>query len=562
MKLATSHDGAFDNLDLEAAQKHIVEQSESLEFSAVRLLTQNQPGFVERYRSLDDFIRSTPSLSSMLVATSLLEKEFNYLQNADVERGSLDRDALLPVLKMAWCPGVTLGKFVVDCCKRGDTANLSALRSLVAGLSQECRLAHFVHGDLSPDNILVVDNGGELELKLVDYDSVLFPGIENLPSLVGLTQMRHPESIDRTLDDDLVAFAIYDLVLEFLIENHELIVMEDRRMVDEVETAEGLFEQRFLLGRDDFLSESSHLSPIAKRVQQFAGHRFGLIRDCLSGPYSRCAVLENFSEGVQPVSGVFLRPVESAKEALDEFLGWINLERFELWDSEPNFLIRNLSSGADVYRFFASEKSFNEAREIVKKAGYEMPTARAGGDALVDARFLADDARLKGQWIWFVRSPDDFRRLAWRGAVDGDVRPFVFEEREPSEVMLVVGKKRVSSEGQFLVHERRPWHAKVLYSCHVDLSAAPDNFYGRLKFFLDHLLRTLIRRREFVEMLWQGIEVSLLSDVVENAISSKVGRATLEEEILSRFARVTGNRLWIAEVRAEIRGGLFRLVPN
>jgi serine/threonine protein kinase len=545
-------------------QRMIQENPSSCVFAAIRFFTRDQPGLLERYRSLSDFLDRTPSLSPLLLSTSFWEAEVNHLQGADADRDTLEKDKLLPVLKMDWCSGLPLGQFVAECCKRGDSSNLAAVRSLLAGMAQEFRRAGFVHGDLSPENILIVESQDELQLKLVDYDSVLFSGIEHLPSSVGLTQMRHPEATNRSLDDDLVAFAMYDIGLEFLIEHHSALALQ----VDdsgEVPSLAGLFEQKFLLGRDDFGSDNLNLSPLARRVERFASKRFGRIRDCLRSPYESCAELVDFSDGVQFASGFFLHPERFQTAEVDEFLFWINLERFELWDSEPNFLLRRSSEGSVIaYRFFASEKTFDQTRSIVRAAGFEMLCARSGADALYDARFLGEDPRLNNQWIWFIRSPDDPERLAWRGVSSGRPEKFVFEsDRSKTDLMLAVGKRRFDSERVFLSQERRLWHERVLFSCHIDPSIAPPNFFGRLKSCLDQLFRSLILRREFVEMLWQGIDINVIDAVLVNAMPGfgNIQRKALQEEILNCFKRVTSNRLAEAGVSVDIIGGAFRFVP-
>lgn len=558
--------GKIDKDEAKRREQETLESSpEDLEFHAVRLLTREQPDLVRRYRALSDFVKRNPGLSSLLLETTVYEGEFNYRQSADLSHGEIERRDLLPVIRMEWCSGTTLGSFVAQSCKRGDVENLSAIRGLVAGLARECRRAQFVHGDLSPENILVLNNQGELELRLVDYDSVLFPGIEDLSSPVGLTQMRHPDSTERGFDDDLVALAIYDLVFAFLIEHHADLVGLNDHVSDDQATVDGLFEQRFVLSRDDFLAAPEDRSRLAKKVHGFAPNRFDQIRACLLGPYEDCGDLADFAVGVIAVGGVFLQQDDLQTSYLDEFFGWISDQRFELWTQEPNFLIRPVFDGVVVYKFFASEMTFDDAKDAVEKGNYSLPDAVSHehwSGRSVDAHFLARDPRLADQWIWFGRSPDTKSAVPWFGRASENGNPFTFARNvDPSARLLAVGKRKFDSKQHFLASERRVWHERILYSCPIDISLARPTYFARLKNCLDQLFDSLVRRREFVEMLWQGIEVGLFIVLVENSLGEKVRRDHIEGELERRLERLTRYQLpEKARVKAEVVDGMFRFV--
>lgn len=529
-----------------------------LEFHAVRLLMREQHDLIKRYSKFSEFVKGNPGLSPLLLQTSVFEGEYNFRHGADVNPSDISRDELLPVIRMEWCSGVTLGVFVAECCQRGDVRNLAAVRGLIAGLGQASRKAQFVHGDLSPENILVLDSEGDIELKLVDYDSVLFPGVEDLPSSVGLTQMRHPKAMNRSFDDDLVALAIYDLGLAYLIERHSDV--SGLNPADPVESSSlsGLFEQRFVLGRDDFMAAPEDRSPLAKKVYHFAPERFDRIRTCLMGSYESCGDLADFADGVVATSGYFRHQEESQRRFVDQFLDWINEGRYELWDQEPNYLIRDAFYGVVAYKFFASEKTYEEAKAIAIRSQFSLPLAIPD----VDARFLAEEPRLEGQWIWFNTSHGSDKPIPWFGkGPDSDSKFMFVTGRKPTDKLLAVGTKKFRSEVDFLASERRTWHQRILYSCPVDVSLAPENYFGKLKFGLDFLFESLVRRRDFVEMLWQGIEIVLIADWLQNAFSLEFNRDKVAQAIYNRFARVVREDLLRdAGVKVEIDTRFFRLV--
>lgn len=274
--------------------------------------------------------------------------------------------------------------------------------------------------------------------------------------------------------------------------------------------------------------------------------------------YESCGELADFADGVVATTGYFRQQEESQRRFVDQFLDWINEGRYELWDQEPNYLIRDASDGVVAYKFFASEKTYEEARAIAIRSQFSLPLAIPD----VDARFLAEEPRLEDQWIWFNMSHGSDKPIPWFGqGPDSDSKFMFVTGGKPTYKLLAVGTKKFRSEADFLASERRTWHQRILYSCPVDVSLAPENYFGKLKFGLDCLFESLVRRRDFVEMLWQGIEIVLIADWLQNAFSLEFKRDKVTEAIYNRFARVVREGLLRdAGVKVEIDTHFFRLV--
>ena len=115
---------------------------------------------------------------------------FEYTVNGiDVPVGS---GSIRPVTLMLWVQGLAVRDFVIQSCINNNSRALLALRDSFTDLAENLKRHGVVHGDLSPDNILVNEKDNEINLQLVDFDSVLIERVGDIPTSVGRTQMRHP----------------------------------------------------------------------------------------------------------------------------------------------------------------------------------------------------------------------------------------------------------------------------------------------------------------------------------------------------------------------------------
>lgn len=98
---------------------------------------------------------------------------------------------------MDWVSGKTLLEAVRDLAASGDTAGLQTMSKNMTRLVSQIQEAGIAHGDLHPDNVLVLPSGA---LRLVDYDSVYIDPLQGRPCpIVGPEGYAHPEYVSQKL---------------------------------------------------------------------------------------------------------------------------------------------------------------------------------------------------------------------------------------------------------------------------------------------------------------------------------------------------------------------------
>lgn len=105
-----------------------------------------------------------------------------------IDQGILVKGKWYPILKMEWLEGQTLGEYVEK--NRNNSQTMEDLAQKFKKLITELKKRGISHCDLHDQNIMVV--GGEL--KIIDYDAMFVPGLEDFQSNeVGHTNYQHPE---------------------------------------------------------------------------------------------------------------------------------------------------------------------------------------------------------------------------------------------------------------------------------------------------------------------------------------------------------------------------------
>ncbi len=128
-----------------------------------------------------------------------------------------------PIVKMDWVNGITLGEFVEQ--QYQNIPLIQALQHEIENLGHYLEQQGIAHGDIQPANIMVLQNGTTIQLKLIDYDGMYVPAIHNLgASEVGLAQFQHPKRDLTFFDETLDRFSLIclSIVLEALTENPRL----------------------------------------------------------------------------------------------------------------------------------------------------------------------------------------------------------------------------------------------------------------------------------------------------------------------------------------------------
>jgi len=120
-----------------------------------------------------------------------------------------------PVVKMAWCEGITLGEFVSQ--NYQSPRLMGSLRASLAELSKTLARYEIAHGDIQPSNILVAQDGRRL--RLIDYDGCFVPALRGLPACeLGHINFQHPKRDETHFDHrlDRFSFQLLDVALQLL----------------------------------------------------------------------------------------------------------------------------------------------------------------------------------------------------------------------------------------------------------------------------------------------------------------------------------------------------------
>ncbi len=152
---------------------------------AVKCFTKDKPGLQERYRQIDAHLQQQ-RLPFMV--------RFRYLPDEVQVRGTR-----YPALKMDWIEGLRLDQFLSNCLNQPNyESTLQMLSDMWVRLAQQLRQAQVAHGDLQHGNVLLVPVPGKeaFNLRLVDYDGICVPGLENVPTHeIGHPAYQHPERL-------------------------------------------------------------------------------------------------------------------------------------------------------------------------------------------------------------------------------------------------------------------------------------------------------------------------------------------------------------------------------
>ena len=117
-----------------------------------------------------------------------------FVDFAYVPEGILVNGIKYPITRMEWAEGNTLCDFIERNLQDARCLKTAAaeFQKMVAALH-----AHQIsHGDLQDGNILLKRGGTDVEIKLIDYDSVFVPALRGQPdTIVGVPAYQHPQRI-------------------------------------------------------------------------------------------------------------------------------------------------------------------------------------------------------------------------------------------------------------------------------------------------------------------------------------------------------------------------------
>ena len=135
-----------------------------------------------RYREISDYLRQY--------------RLPYFVDFAYVSEGILVNGERYPITRMEWAEGETLCDFIEHNLQDARCLRTAAVefQNMVAVLH-----AHQIsHGDLQDGNILLKRSGTDVEIKLIDYDSVFVPALSGqCDTIRGVPAFQHPQRIAR-----------------------------------------------------------------------------------------------------------------------------------------------------------------------------------------------------------------------------------------------------------------------------------------------------------------------------------------------------------------------------
>ena len=118
-----------------------------------------------------------------------------FVDFAYVPEGILVNGVKYPITRMEWAEGETLCDFI-----KQNLQDARCLKTAAAEFQKMVAALHthqISHGDLQDGNILLERNGTDVNIKLIDYDSLFVPALRGQPDsiIVGLPEYQHPQRI-------------------------------------------------------------------------------------------------------------------------------------------------------------------------------------------------------------------------------------------------------------------------------------------------------------------------------------------------------------------------------
>ncbi len=130
------------------------------------------------------------------ISAHLAQENLPYFVDFEyVPEGIWVRGTKYPITRMEWANGLPLRAFITQNLQETDVFRTVAteFQKMVAAL----HVHDISHGDLQDGNILLNRNGTQVDIKLIDYDSVFVPALRGSPDsgIVGLPEYQHPRRI-------------------------------------------------------------------------------------------------------------------------------------------------------------------------------------------------------------------------------------------------------------------------------------------------------------------------------------------------------------------------------
>ena len=131
-----------------------------------------------------------------------------------VSEGILINGKRYPITRMEWAEGETLRDFIEQNLQDANILRTAAQE--FRQMFETLHAHHIAHGDLQDGNILLKRNGNQVEIKLIDYDSLYVPALRGQSSPTpGLPEYQH-STRGAQLDENVDYFSELVIYLSFL----------------------------------------------------------------------------------------------------------------------------------------------------------------------------------------------------------------------------------------------------------------------------------------------------------------------------------------------------------
>lgn len=172
-------------------------------YYAVKCFTKDQLGRADAYKQIEEELsRVRP----------LYFTKIQYLENEIFVDSCQTEETKFPVLLMDWVEGMTLNKYIQKHIHNRYDMEMLAYR--FSRLVNWLLPWHFAHGDLTPDNILVCEDGS---LMLVDYDNMYVPAMKGQKTREMISpNFRHPNITDKDFNENIDDFPATSILLSLM----------------------------------------------------------------------------------------------------------------------------------------------------------------------------------------------------------------------------------------------------------------------------------------------------------------------------------------------------------
>lgn len=173
---------------------------------------------------------------------------------------------VFPTTRMDWVNGKTINQYIVE-----NANNKELLLSLAKNflkMTDSLHKYHIAHGDLQHGNIIITDTG---EIKLVDYDSLFVPGLEEESDIIiGKAEYQHPKRKQvKITSEKLDYFSELVIYLSILAIAHKPSIIQDFSIEDSL-----LFQSNDWYDFDN--------SPICAALKNIGNNDIDLLIDILT----------------------------------------------------------------------------------------------------------------------------------------------------------------------------------------------------------------------------------------------------------------------------------------